>query len=591
MFPNVGTKGTGEPVVQPAEREFSDRAVHPWVPHLAMFGWKICGWSASLLGLLMLEACGSVSSPLAYSAVPSSLPADGGTVSLSWPVERGTRFTLSSDPPLPGLPLQTEGGGATVRVGGNLSPNPTTYRLTLEAFGPGGRRVSTQTVEVAALASAQRKCASKPSAQAGSAQRLGAELQGVGGFEAPHVPGRLIVWGAPAQSQATSRLGVQRVRSLEGGWAVYQVRPGTEAPTAQALVAAGQARYVQPEYLYEPAGLAVPPHNPDYGLSQAAVFQQMNWETGWSRLEPGCPAPVVAVLDGGFYTGRADLAPNLVSREAWLDVVGSDLSAPTPLQGRVDPANNLLGGHGTGMAGVIAAVTGDGSPLAGAGYNLVKVLPIKVFDAQSRTGTLQLAQALEYAAGGTTIAGVPYRNPSPAQVVNLSLASLQAGLNDPYLESVLQRVTASGVVVVASSGNAGAATLSYPASSPYVIAVGATDAGGNRAQWGSGFGSNYGAGLEFVAPGTAVPVFNGGLAGQYGNSYGTSVAAPFISATIALYLYQNAYLSGTLPTASSLLEGVRRCLISAAQHSWQPETGYGLVDVAKVLDPANPACY
>jgi hypothetical protein len=547
-----------------------------------------------LLGLLTLGACSSApSASLAYTAVPSRLPAEGGTVSLFWRAEGARRYTLWSDPPLPGLPLQTEDTVATVQVRGNLSASPTTYRFTLEALGPGAPRVSTQTVEVDAQASAQRGCEPKSAAQAASlTSRPGVEPRGVGRFEAPHLPGRLIVLGgARLQSQSLSHLGVQRLNSLDGGWEVYRADPGAEARTAHALVNAGYARYVQPEYLYTPTGLTTPPRNRDYTLSQAAVFGQMNWEAGWARLEPGCPAPVVAVLDGGVYA-RADLAPNLVPQAAWLDVVGPDLAAPSPAQGQADPAGEVARGHGTGVAGIIAAATGDGSALAGAGYNLVKVLPIKVFDAQSRTGTLQLAQALEYAAGETTIGGVRYSNPTPAQVINLSLASPQAGFSDPYLESVLQRLTEDGRVVVASSGNAGTGALSYPASSPYVIAVGAADLAGNRAQWGSGFGSNYGAGLGFVAPGTAVPTLDGDAAGQYGNSYGTSAAAPFVSATAALYLYQNARLSGSaLAKALSVLEGVRRCLRSAAQHGWQPETGYGLVDVAKVLDPANPECY
>ncbi|MER3554200.1 MAG: peptidase S8 and S53 subtilisin kexin sedolisin [Meiothermus sp.] len=362
-----------------------------------------------------------------------------------------------------------------------------------------------------------------------------------------------------------------------------------EVASAKALVEGGLAQYVQPEYLYEQTGLSTPPSNRDYALEQRRVFGQMNWEGAWQKLTLGCTAPVVAVIDTGFFTARADLRPNLAPQASWLDVVGADLTAPVPQQGRMAPLGEVSKGHGTSVAGIIASTTNNGSALAGAAYNLVKVLPIKVFDANHRTGTLRVAQAIEYAAGATAIGGQTFVNPNPAQVINLSLASRKVGFSDPYLESVLERVSEGGVVV-GSSGNTDLGTVAYPASSPYVIAVGATDPSGGRAQWGQGFGSNYGSDLEFVAPGTAVLTLDGEASDEYGNSYGTSAAAPFISTAVALYLYQRGHLNHPLPQGNAL-ESVRKCLQNATQHPWQAETGYGLVDVAKVVDPANPACY
>ncbi|MER3444858.1 MAG: peptidase S8 and S53 subtilisin kexin sedolisin [Meiothermus sp.] len=363
---------------------------------------------------------------------------------------------------------------------------------------------------------------------------------------------------------------------------------GQEAAKARALVEQGLADYAQPEYLYEAALAAVPPANRQYP-AQNELFAQMRLEQAWKGLSAGCERPVVAVADTGFFTDRPDLAPNLTPQSSWLDVVGSSLEAPQPRQGAVAPHGG--DSHGTAVASVIAATTNDGSMLAGVSYNLAQVLPIKIFDAQGRTGTLQIAQALEYAAGQTEIGGWTFTNPTPAQVVNLSLAG-QAF--DPYLESVLAKVSAQGLVVVAASGNSGSASVGYPASSPYVLAVGATDAQGRRAVWGNGFGSNYGPELDFVAPGTAVPSYGGQAADGVGNAYGTSMSAAFVSATVALHLYQNQRQYGTFHpegAGSGTLEAVRACLRSAAQFSApSPELGYGLIDVSKVVNPANPAC-
>jgi len=592
VFPNLGTKGTGEPVVQPAERTPSVYAHRCFPTYFSKQGLVLM-----LLAVLALSACSTPPSiPLAYNALPSTLPAEGGTVSFFWRGAGGDQYTLTSDPPLEGLPLHTSDTVTTLKIRGNVGSSPTTYRFTLEATGPKGRLQSTQTVEVAAQqANAQTQCPKPSQATLKASRQTSLDLRGVGSFDAPHQAGHLIVYSGSSlhlqRTGATASLGIQRLRDLSGGWTLYQSNTSSEAQTAQKLVQVGYAQYVQPEYLYEDTGLAVPPSNQDYS-QQSRVFQAMNWEKAWQSLTPGCSPPVVAVVDTGFFTNRADLSPNLVSPSSWLDVVGQDMSSPTAVLGQVAPARAVPRSHGTGIAGIIAATTNDGSALAGAAYNLVKVLPIKVFDAQRHTGTLQIAQALEYAAGQTTIGNQTFTNPTPAQVINLSLASRQAGFSDPYLESVLQRVTQQGLVVVASSGNAGNDSLSYPASSANVIAVGASDNSGNRAQWGSAFGSNYGPGLAFVAPGSAVPTLYGASEDAYANSYGTSAAAPFISTAVALYMYQHQRLSGTfLPASADTLAQVRQCLQSAAQHTWQPETGYGLVDVAKVVNPANPACY
>ena len=418
--------------------------------------------------------------------------------------------------------------------------------------------------------------------------------QGLGRFDLPHVAGRVIVYPEGAQIQGLSQPELEGlgVWPLQGGWQLYRVRAGSEAEAAQALLRGG-ARYVQPEYLYRPADLAVPLNNPDYLLNQRTTFAQMNLEGAWKQLSAGCARPVVAVADTGFYTERPDLGPNLTPPSSWLDVVGDDLARPQPVQGRVMPGDWAGRSHGTAVAGVIAAVTDPGSGLAGAAHNLAQVLPLKVFDAQGRAGTLQIAQAVEYAAGATTIGAQTFVNPTPAQVLNLSLTLEAAGFQDPYLESVLERATRRGLVVVASSGNEGTASVDYPASSPWVIAVGATDGGGARARWSQSAASNYGQDLEFVAPGSGVTTLSGPRTGEYANGFGTSLAAPFISSAVALYLYQKTAL-GSPPNPADRLAEIRRCLQSAAQHGpggWEPQTGYGLVDAARVVDPTNPACF
>ena len=587
MFPNVGTKGTGEPVVQPAGRKRSVCVGH-WYPPK-----KFRVYAAMLVLTITLVACSQPQNQANFVAYPQNLPSTGGSIQLDWQVDGATRYTLRSEPPLPGLPLVTTGSSATVRLQGNSGSTAKSYRFTLEAGSSQGLKQKTIQIrlegrlvcEVGASALGQAGAKSQPT------------VRGRGRFDVPHVPGRLLVYsqGSSVQSVSPGSLGAQLLSELGDGWKLYQTQSGQEAAVAEKLSKQGLGQYIQPEYLYQPDGLTTPPANRDYSLDQAALFGQMNLEGAWQQLDDNCAKPVVAVVDSGVYTSRADLAPNLTASDSWLDVVGSNLDQPNPRQGSAQPHAGTGGSHGTGVAGIIAATTNDGSALAGAAYNLVKVLPIKVFDEKRRAGTLQLAQAIEYATGSTTIAGQTFQNPSPAQVVNLSLSLMASGFSDPYLEGVLEQVSQQGVIVVASSGNAGMDSVGYPASSPYVIAVGASDALGKRAQWGSGFGSNYGPDLEFVAPGTAVPVLYGNSKGDYGMAYGTSAAAPLISTTVALYALQNQQRYGSvygLSQPRDFLVQVRQCLQSAAQNSqWEAQEGYGLVDVAKTVDPGNRVCY
>ncbi|MBI5811659.1 MAG: S8 family serine peptidase [Meiothermus silvanus] len=438
-------------------------------------------------------------------------------------------------------------------------------------------------------------------AAAAAPEVLRPAVQGVGRFDLPHLPGRVIVYqeGMRLQSAVQPELERLEARPLQPvgkrGWQLYTVRPGAELEAARALLRGG-ARYVQPEYLYRPSGLAVPPNSPDYPLNQRPIFAQLNLEEAWRQLTPGCARPVVAVADTGFYTERSDLRPNLTPSASWLDLVGDDLAAPQPVQGRVTPGDWAGRNHGTAVAGVIAAVTDRGWGLAGAAYNLAQVLPLKVFDAHGQASTLQIAQAVEYALGATTIGGQTFVNPYPAQVLNLSLALAAPqgqGFHDPYLEAVLEQATQKGLVVVAASGNEGADSIDYPASSPWVIAVGATDMARSRAVWSQGAASNYGQGLAFMAPGSEITTLSGRQEGEYANGFGTSFAAPFISSVVALYLYQQNALGKPQPAAQRLAE-VRRCLRSAAQHGpdgWEPQTGYGLVDAAQVVNPANAWCF
>jgi hypothetical protein len=147
-------------------------------------------------------------------------------------------------------------------------------------------------------------------------------------------------------------------------------------------------------------------------------------------------------------------------------------------------------GHGTAVTGIIAAVRNNLIGISGAGYGAdgktFKIMPVKV---------------INDIGGGTsaTVAyGVYYAVAMGADVINMSLGLRPGTALDADLASAFAYAAENDVVVVVAAGNDGMSILSPMASVPSVISVGATSIWGTRASY-----SNYGVGLDLVAPGGA----------------------------------------------------------------------------------------
>jgi minor extracellular protease Epr len=111
-------------------------------------------------------------------------------------------------------------------------------------------------------------------------------------------------------------------------------------------------------------------------------------------------------------------------------------------------------------------------------------------------------------------------------VINMSLA----GPPNALLEKALQRLRSQGIAVVAAAGNAGPASRPlFPAAYDSVIAVSAVDRKQRIYRW-----ANRGNHIDFVAYGVNVTTLRAG--GGEGVESGTSMAAPVISAALALQM-------------------------------------------------------
>jgi subtilisin family serine protease len=185
----------------------------------------------------------------------------------------------------------------------------------------------------------------------------------------------------------------------------------------------------------------------------------------------------------------------------------------------INNTNNPLddNGHGTHTAGIIAASGNNGVGVVGVDWT-AQVMVLKFLNSSGSGTDTAAAAAIDYAAR------------HGAKVAN---ASWGDGQDSPAIESAIASAGAEGMVFVAAAGNNGANTDSskfYPADSSQanVISVGAIQSDGTRPSF-----SNYGAqSVDLSAPG--VNIESTLPNGRYGFLSGTSMAAPFVTGTVAL---------------------------------------------------------
>jgi hypothetical protein len=168
-------------------------------------------------------------------------------------------------------------------------------------------------------------------------------------------------------------------------------------------------------------------------------------------------------------------------------------------------------------------------------------------------------------------------------VLNMSYGAAQ----ECFAESAeLQRATGAGVLLVAAAGNefAEGNPLEYPASLPHVVTVAAVDPEGRTSYF-----SNAHAAIDIAAPGeqvgTAVPLAHDPDERRDGYTLldGTSFAAPMVAAAAAWVEAERPGL-----TVDQLANVVKLSAIDLDRDGWDPNTGYGLVQVGRALRTRAP---
>lgn len=280
------------------------------------------------------------------------------------------------------------------------------------------------------------------------------------------------------------------------------------------------------------------PNDKDFNVQY--YLKEINATKAWGTTV-GNPL-VVGVLDTGVEGDHPDLA-------------GKILDGPNG--NGVDIQDDI--GHGTQVAGIIAADTNNIEGIAGVAWN-VKVLPIKITDeaGQARVSTVVSALDQAYANG--------------VKIVQISLSTNQFSQT---LQDAIKQTQDRGLLIVSTAGNSGEEEIRYPSGFPGVIGVGAVDQNKTREVY-----STTGDQVSLVAPGRSI--FTTTINSSYSSGTGTSFAAPQVSGAAALVWSIAPQLTNN---------DVRDILLQSAQdlgaQGKDKEYGYGLLDLKKAVELAK----
>ena len=259
------------------------------------------------------------------------------------------------------------------------------------------------------------------------------------------------------------------------------------------------ARESASAYSYSPAYYAANTDNSDsssYAPSPQATYSpddsypadrwgvtKIEAPQAW-QITRGDQSCIVAVLDTGINKDNPDLADRVVAEVNLTD----------------SPTSDDLYGHGTHMAGTIAAIAPE-----------CRLMNVKVADDAGRCEASVVARGIIWAVD------------HGAKVINISL-SMKASTD---LEEAVNYAWSQGAILIAAAGNKGGSEPSYPAYYVNCFAVAGTNENNSLALL-----SSYGDWVDVAAPG--FNIYSELPQNQYGYKTGTSAAGAHVSGVAAL---------------------------------------------------------
>jgi len=308
--------------------------------------------------------------------------------------------------------------------------------------------------------------------------------------------------------------------------------------------------------------LAAPSAPNDPSFDRQWALRKVGALCAWDRTT-GSAEVIVAVVDSGVDPTHPDLVDRL--RTDGYDFVDNDS----------DPRDEH--GHGTHVAGIVAAVLNNNEGVAGLAPG-VTILPVRVMDARGRGSDRAIARGIRFSAD------------KGAKVINLSLgATLTLNADEPSAlvnDAIIYAQQQGALVVVAAGNDAVPLPNAIAVDNPDVLVVAATDERDRKAPF-----SNSGPWVAVSAPGvyilSTMPTYEVFLTSDrlppderfqrnYDYMSGTSQATPYVAALAALLFSANPDWS-----PAQVAETIRSNATNIRDLNPRFELGTGRIDACK----------
>ncbi|HVL82404.1 MAG TPA: S8 family peptidase [Actinomycetota bacterium] len=306
-------------------------------------------------------------------------------------------------------------------------------------------------------------------------------------------------------------------------------------------------------------------------LAQQWALGKIGASQAWSKSTGS--GITIAIVDTGIDLRHEDLAANVVTGTSVIKCGKNAKNCNTT--GQDDQ------GHGTHVAGIAAAVTGNGTGVAGVAPN-AKLMPVKVLDAAGEGSVENIAAGIRYAAD------------KGAKVINLSLGVMsgvsQVGTVVGWWKPIDDAIThawSRGAVVVVAAGNDSFPLCAEPAAHARAICVGATDPNDAVASYSNtgdvdvtapgGFGSVFceHPQMDILSTMWAGSAYDCGRNG-YETLAGTSMAAPHVAGVAALVMSKGL-------TNAQTVERIYATADDLGAPGWDPVYGYGRINANRAV--------
>ncbi|QOX63706.1 S8 family serine peptidase [Anoxybacterium hadale] len=306
------------------------------------------------------------------------------------------------------------------------------------------------------------------------------------------------------------------------------------------LQAAEMIEFIEQDHLMK---LHAVPNDAYY--SEQWGLTAVNMPKAWD-VSKGSNKVFVAVIDSGVERSHLEIAKADV-RAGYDYIYGGSCDW------------DFFEGHGTNVTGIIGAATNNSTGIAGVNWN-VAVIPLAVVDFSGKIYESVVIQAINDAAA------------MGCDVINLSIGGPDYS---DAMNRAIQNALSKGCIVVASAGNDGNSSYSYPASYDGVISVGSVNSDLSRSSF-----SQYNNAVDVVGPGsniltTADPKYS---YSDYEYVDGTSFSAPHVSGIAALAAARDSTL--TPAKMRSLIQTTSKDLGTKGYDNY---FGYGLINAGEIM--------